>query len=166
MIHSADAAPRRRELDVDFGSPFPGAVAPAQRITRSGGTPQARARSPQKATTPPPPAPAAIDANTSANTSAKRRRLEVAQDVPPSSSTRSTRSRAVSTPRRDIFDLGEDEPSTEVGEQETPDQAIRANAAESSELPSGSGQSQQITTDGTSALEREQRRRERLRGAQ
>lgn len=157
---------------------------PVHRITRSVTTPQPRAKTPQKPTT---PTAATADANTSANISAKRRRLDVEQTVPHSSETRSTRSRA--TPRRDIFSL-EDEPAAEVvekrieagpithGNTQATEQALtpkrlhtprggrdNEEVAESPGDVPGSGRRTRMILDESQALEREERRRQRDRGA-
>lgn len=139
---------------MDFGSPFP-IAAVSQRVTRSGGTPQpelppqsssrrtpatrgrggaSSSRSTQKRSTPTPTPTAtatANDANRSANTSAKRRKLDTPQEAQ-LSSPRSTRSRA--TPRRDLYDLAEEEPAAESVERQTLGQVIRDNTESGEEL--------------------------------
>jgi len=175
---------RRHQVeDVDFGTPFPGAIAPAHRTTRSGGTPQPQAKATKKPTTPTPTSIA-----NDANTSAKRKKLEVQQDFTRSSPARSTRSRT--TPRRDIFELEEDEPTAETVKR-TPGQIVPetnlpggAGKSKKSQTPrlnqvddspvvagstkdaAGSGPGQQIRDVETQALEREERRLQRQRGAQ
>jgi hypothetical protein len=160
---------------VDFGSPFPTAAV-SQRVTRSGATPQpdlpsqpsnrrtpatrgrggaSNARLTQKRSTPT-PTPAAYDANRSANTSAKRRKLDTPQDAQPSSPTRSTRSRA--TPRADLYDLAEEEPAADSVERQTLGQIVLDNAESGEELdqvqPTQTPKSQRVTNlSGTQADE-------------
>jgi hypothetical protein len=127
-------------------------VVPQQRVTRSGVTPQpelpiqpssrrtpatrsrggsSSAKSTQKRNTPT-PTPTANDANRSANTSAKRRKLDAAQDVRSSSPARSTRSRP--TRRRDLYDLEKEEPAPELVEGQTPGQILDDNEESGDEL--------------------------------
>ena len=139
----------------------------SQRVTRSAATPQtdvpsqpsnrrtpanrgrggaSNTRPTQKRSTPT-PTPAANDANRSANTSAKRRKLDTPQDAQPSSPTRSTRSRA--TPRADLYDLAEEEPAADSVERHTLSQTVLDNAESGEELdqvqPTQTPKSQRIT---------------------
>lgn len=143
---------RRHQVDVDFGSPFPTAAVPQQRITRSGVTPQpelppqpsnrrtpaprgrggpSSARSTQRRKTPT-PTPASNDANRSANTSAKRRKLDTLQDAPPSSPTRTARSRPTS--RKDLYDLEEEGLAAEAVERQASGQTLGYNEEPEEEL--------------------------------
>jgi hypothetical protein len=150
---------------VDFGSPFPTAAV-SQRVTRSGVTPQpelppqpsnrtpatrgrggpSSSRSTQKRNTPT-PTPAANDANRSANTSAKRRKLDAPQDEQLSSPERTTRSRA--TPRGHLDDVVEEEPAAESVERQTLGQVIEDDAEPGEELdqvqPAQTPKSRRIT---------------------
>jgi hypothetical protein len=135
---------------VDFGSPFPTATV-SQRITRSGVTPQpdlppqpsnrtpatrgrggaSSSRSTQKRSTPT-PTPTANDAGRSANTSAKRRKLDTPQDEQLSSPERTMRLRA--TPRDQLYDVAEEEPAAESVERQTLGQVIEDNSEPGEEL--------------------------------
>ncbi|PMD33829.1 hypothetical protein L207DRAFT_557751 [Hyaloscypha variabilis F] len=117
-------AQRRQVKDVDFGLVFPAAAAPLQPVASNRRTPQpdlpppselpaqrSSRRTPAHRESPADTAaveennlPALVHSANDANTSAKRRKLDT--DVPPSSSTRSTRS---SQPRPDIYTINEDE---------------------------------------------------------
>ena len=129
---------RRQVKDVDFGLTFSAAPAPLQEVGTNRRTPQPELPPQLSSRTPVtrgrpadttdsqennlPVVPHSVN---DANTSAKRRKLDT--DIPPSSSTRSTRS-SRSAPRPDIYTLDEDE-------QQEP--SVVENADPTIEPPSG-----------------------------